>query len=98
MAALLDNLVGAYQQRMRHSEAERFGGLQVDDQLEGRRPLDRHLGGLLALEDLCRVSADQTKGRSETCSIADQAAGSSEFTPRIDRRNGMARCQRHELL
>src|SRR5947207_15977839 len=30
--------------------------------------------------------------------IADQAARSGEFTPRIDRRNGRARCQRPELL
>src|SRR5438270_7576002 len=94
----LDNLVGAYQHRLRHGEAERLGGLEVDDQLEGRRVLDRQIGGLGALEDLSRVSADQAKGRSEACSIADQAAGSGEFTPRIDRRNGMARCQRHQLL
>ena len=33
--------------------------------------------------------AEQVKGRSEACSIADQAAGSDEFTPRVDRRNGI---------
>ena len=80
--ALLDNLVGAHQHRVRHSEAERLGGLEVDDQLEGRRLLDRQIGGLGAFEDRSRVSADQAKGRSEACSIADQAAGSGEFTPR----------------
>src|SRR5207245_580266 len=82
----------------RDRQAEGLRGLEVDDELELRGLLDGQVGRLRALEDLSRVSADQAKGRSEAWSIADQAAGSGEFTPRIDRRNGMARCQRHELL
>ncbi len=62
------------------------------------RLLDRQIGGLGALEDFSRVMANQAKGRSEAGSIADQPAGSGKFTPRIDRRNGTARCQRDELL
>src|SRR5215470_2221708 len=98
LPALLDHLVGAHQHRSRHSEAQRLGGLEVDDQLEGRRLLDRQIRGLGALEDLSRVSTDQAKGRNEAWPIADQAAGSGEFTPRIARRNGTARCQRNDLL
>jgi hypothetical protein len=56
-AVLLDNLVRARQHRLRHSEAKRLGSPEVDDQLEGRRLLDRQIGGLGALEDLSRVSA-----------------------------------------
>jgi len=54
---LFDHFVGACQHRLRHSEAERLGGPEVDDQLKGRRLLDRQIGGLGALEDLSRVSA-----------------------------------------
>jgi hypothetical protein len=60
--------------------------------------LDRHVRRICTLEDLSDVNADQAKGSRETRSIADEAAGRSELAPRIDRRNGMARCQRHDLL
>src|SRR5215469_10553492 len=60
----LDHFIRPRQQRRRDRQAKRLGGLEVDDQLEGRRLLDRQIGGLGALEDLSRVSTDQAKGRS----------------------------------
>ena len=44
-------------------EAERLGGLEIDDQLELGRLLDRQVGGLLALEDATGVDADQAVER-----------------------------------
>jgi hypothetical protein len=43
-------LVSASKQRRRHVEAERFGGFQVDRQLEYCRLLHRKVGGLLTVE------------------------------------------------
>jgi hypothetical protein len=50
---------------LRHREAERFRGLEIDDQLELGRLLDRQIGRLGALEDLPGVNAELAIGRSE---------------------------------
>src|SRR5207248_9640560 len=86
----LDHLVRAGEDRERHGEAERLGGLEIDHQLEFGGLFDRQIGRLGALEDLSGVSADYAKGGSKARSIADQATGHGELTKLIDRRNGMA--------
>ena len=54
---LFNHLVGAGEQRGRHGEAKRLGGLEVDYNLELGRRLDREVGRLLAFEDAPNVSA-----------------------------------------
>src|SRR5215208_1376279 len=91
-----DDLVGAGEQRLRHGEAERVSGLQVDHQFELGRLLDRQIGRLGALEDLSDVNAGLAENSREARSIADQSARLSELTRDIDRRDGMARGQRRQ--
>src|SRR5438270_1225437 len=61
LAHSLDYLVGAGKQRRRHFEAKRLRGLEIDEQLNFRRLLDRQISGLLALENPAGIHADPTK-------------------------------------
>ena len=51
MALLFDYLVGAQQERLRQCEAQRLGGLQIDDQLKFGRKLNRQVGRFRAPKD-----------------------------------------------
>src|SRR5215469_695171 len=55
MRLLFDDLVGAAEQRVWDGEAERLGGLEVDDELELCRLLDWQIGRLRTLQDLVHI-------------------------------------------
>src|SRR5262245_725231 len=51
LAHSFDHLVGALEERLGDGEAERFRGLEIDDELELGRQLHRKIGWLGALEN-----------------------------------------------
>ena len=83
---LFDHLVGAALHRLWHGNAERLGGLEIDDQLDFRWLLDWQVGRLLALENSAGVNAGQAVVFRFIASIAHQAAGRDERAILVDRR------------
>jgi len=55
--ALFDHLLSATGQGQRHSDAERFSGLQIDVQLDFSSLLHRQFGGLFAFENTGDINA-----------------------------------------
>ena len=62
---LFDQFVGAAEQRHWNSEAERLGGLKVDDQLEFGRSLNRQIGRLVAFLECARYRRPLGERRPE---------------------------------
>lgn len=54
---LFDNIFGAEQGRGRYRNAERFGGLEVEDGLDACGLLHGQVGGLFAFENAAEVPA-----------------------------------------
>src|SRR6185295_18399447 len=52
---LANHLVRQHDHRRRKCQAECLGGLQIDDQLEERGPLEREVGRLRAPQDLVHI-------------------------------------------
>src|SRR5262245_63327707 len=81
----LDHLVDAANHRQRDGEAERLGGLHVDDELHFGRLLDRQLGGLLAFENSARIDAERAVRIQNGASVSHQAASGYKLAKLVDR-------------
>ena len=55
---LFDHLVGGGEQRLQNGESERFGGLEIENQLEFGRLYDRKIGRFVAPENATGIDAD----------------------------------------
>src|SRR5215469_9701262 len=95
---LLDDLVGALQQRLRHFEAERLGGFQVDNQIELGRPLNRQVSWTGSLKNPSGVNSALVIPSCDARAITDQTARNGKIAPSCDRWIGMSRCLRGKLL
>jgi hypothetical protein len=84
-ASSVDHFVGEREQRVRDSNAERPGGVEVHDQFEFGRLHDRQVGRLLAFEDAANIDAGLAIPVCNVRPIAHQSADLGKFTHVIDR-------------
>ena len=71
---LVEHLVGTQQDRMRHSEAKRLGGLEVDSHLQPVRKLNGKVRRLYAAENAIDVRRRATKYILGIFSVGNQTA------------------------
>src|SRR5215813_7510359 len=76
-----DYLIRSQQQRRSDGEAERFGGLEIDDELERRGLLDWKITGLRTLEDAIDIGRGATKHCGHARAIAHQTTGFRQLAP-----------------
>jgi hypothetical protein len=96
--SLFDQFVGEADQRQRHCDAERLGGLEIGDQLDFRSQLNRQVGGLLALEIFAGVNATLTEYIVNICAVAYRAACHNSLAPWIKHRHRVAPGKRYDLI
>src|SRR5215467_14173057 len=82
-AVSFDHLIGNRQQGRRQVQAECFGGLQVDDELEFSRLHNRKVGWLFALEDSAGILTNLTVRPRDVGAITSQPTSLDKFAPRV---------------
>src|SRR5262245_44580240 len=81
----IDQFISAAEQRLRHDEAERLGGREVDYKLILGRRLHWQVGRLLALEDAIDIAGCASELFDQIRPIRDEAAVGHRVALEIDR-------------
>src|SRR6185295_20284401 len=84
--ALFDHFIRDGNEPRWNGEAERLGGLEIDDELEFGRLQDRQIGRLRAFQDLPNIVAGLPIRVRDIRAVADQTASNGEFAELINRR------------
>ena len=95
---LLDDLIGAAEQRERKCQTECPRSFEIDDKLHSCGLLDRKVSWLLAVENSPSANADWSIIFRFTASIAHQTAGRDELAKLGNRGYPVAECQLAKML
>src|SRR4030095_10317143 len=85
-ACLLDHLIRLEKKRRGDGQAERLGGLEVDDQLELRGLLDRQVRRLGTLENFVRIGGSSAPLVNPVRPIGEKATNLHKLAALIHRR------------
>ena len=95
LGRLFNHLVGSGEKCGRDGEAERLGGIQVDDQKVFQRQLHRKFRRHYATKNVINIVGTTVKYILELSSVREQTTISGDNGCLVDRRNTVPRCQRY---
>ena len=95
---LFDHLVGDGKDPGRNYKAKCLRSFEVDCHFKFGRLKDRQVCGPFAFQDPTGVNTDLAIASSKACSVTYQATSRDELALRVDRRDRIARSERHELI
>src|SRR3954447_19659896 len=95
---LLDHLIGAQQQRRRDRKAQYLRSLEIDDQLNIGRLLNRQISRLFTLENAADIGANRSVLIVDICAVAHQAPSLGKLTKAKDRGQLITTRKSGELL
>ena len=93
---LFDRFISAAKDRQRYAQAERLGCLEIDDEFDFRRLLNRQIGRFFAIEDAADIVTDDAMLLGGARAVADQAASHGEFAKAEERGQPVAKSLRRK--
>jgi hypothetical protein len=90
LAKLFDHLVGDREYVLRNGKTERFGGREIDDEIEFRRLLNRKVGWLGPTQNLIDEIASSSKQVRKIGTVGDQGTRVDKFPLARDCRKSCA--------